>query len=350
MKYRKANENKTGRAAKLKGEVKKLAVYRDKFGRKIEYLRISITDRCNLRCRYCMPPEGVEYKPHESILRYEEIIRIVRVGIELGIKRVRITGGEPLVRQGVVGFIKELAGLEGLEDISMTTNATLLAGKAAGLKRAGLRRVNISLDSLRRDRYREITGRDSLDQALAGIKSALRVGLSPVKLNVVVMRGINDDEIPDLVELTLDYPLHVRFIEYMPLGRTVQSQLNSYISLEEIKRRIGGRMELIPGKVKGNGPAEYFKVPAARGTIGFITPVSHSFCTRCNRLRLTADGRLRPCLVDNIEVDLHDGEGRVEDSEDIRRKFKEAILLKPGSHNFFQEDIFSERNMFQIGG
>jgi GTP 3',8-cyclase len=322
----------------------------DRIGRKIDYLRISITDRCNLRCQYCMPPEGVKFKPHDDIIRYEEIIRVVKVAVELGINKVRITGGEPLVRKGIIDFIAQLNEVTGLEDIGMTTNGTLLAPVAGLLQQAGLNRVNISLDSLKRNRYREITRRDNLDQVLAGIESALKNDLTPLKLNMVVMKGINDDEIFDFVDLTLNQPLHIRFIEVMPLGNNGFLQKENYISLAEIKARIEEKKELIPVKIKGNGPARYYQLPSAQGSIGFITPISHDFCATCNRLRLTADGRLRPCLASDLEVDLHDESGQIENQENIRRCFNEAVALKPSGHHFYQDNSFSERNMFQIGG
>lgn len=323
----------------------------DPVGRKIDYLRVSITDRCNLRCQYCMPSTGVPKKSHDSILRYEEIIQIVSVAIELGIKKVRITGGEPLIRWGVIDFIKMLASLTELEDISMTTNGLLLARYATALKEAGLTRVNISLDSLDEEKYQVITRRDGLTSVWTGIQTALEVGFEPVKLNVVVMRGVNQSEILDFVALAKAYPLHVRFIEFMPMGlaRTVQPE--KFMSVSEIKKSIDQEIKLIPTKLISNGPANNYKLHSGRGTIGFITPLSHSFCARCNRLRLTADGKLRPCLVSDLEIDLHDRPGHLGSQDFIRSRFLEAIKNKPKHHNFGQqrEDKFV-RNMFQIGG
>ncbi|MCK4259865.1 MAG: GTP 3',8-cyclase MoaA [Halanaerobiales bacterium] len=323
----------------------------DQIGRKIDYLRISITDRCNLRCQYCMPSEGVEYKFHDNILRYEEIIQIVKVGVELGIKKVRITGGEPLVRGGVVDFIRHLNEVKGLEDISLTTNGILLGKYAEDLKDAGLNRVNISLDTLDRDKFKMITRRDNFDQALEGIKTALKVGLTPVKVNTVMMKGVNDDEILDFVNLSHNNPIHVRFIEFMPLGQSKELSAARYISLEDIRNQIMKEIELIPAMVKSSGPATTYKVPSGQGTIGFITPISHNFCSTCNRLRLTSDGRLRPCLDSNLEIDLHDENGKIIDVNDIKDKFIKAIMLKPGHHNFLEErGESSRRDMFQIGG
>lgn len=321
----------------------------DPWGRKIDYLRVSITDRCNLRCQYCMP-HGVSAKSHHEILRYEEIVRIVEAGTALGIRKVRITGGEPLVRLGVAGLISQLRRISGLAELTLTTNGILLAPVAAELKEAGLDRVNISLDSLRRERFRAITQFDAFTQAMEGIESALRAGLTPVKINAVIMKGINDDEIMDFVELSRREPLHIRLIEYMPLGKQVE-EMERFISLEELWMRISGQADLLPVSVRGNGPARSFRVPGGAGTIGFIAPISHTFCGQCNRLRLTADGHLRPCLDTNTEISLRNDRGEIGDSEAIAARFREAILVKPGQHHFHQsEEVRSERNMFQIGG
>lgn len=321
----------------------------DKYGRSIDYLRISITDRCNLRCIYCMPPQGVTFKPHSSILRYEEIIKIVEVGTELGIKKVRITGGEPLVRQGVVDLIKELRKISALEDITMTTNGVLLPKYAFALKRAGLSRVNISLDSLNPDTYKTITRRGEFSQAIEGIKAALEVGLSPVKINTVVMKGLNDSELESFVELTKDKDLHVRFIEYMPMGETSLLSGNYYVSLNEFKEKIINKMGMVPVDIKNNGPSKDFKVPGARGTVGFITAISHNFCSTCNRMRLTADGFLRPCLASDVEVNMRDEDGKIS-TEGVREKFEKTLLFKPISHNFYKNNFFPKKNMSQIGG
>jgi len=321
----------------------------DKYGRSIDYLRVSITDRCNLRCIYCMPPQGVTFKPHSSILRYEEIIKIVEVGTELGIKKVRITGGEPLVRQGVVDLIKELRKIPALEDITMTTNGVLLPKYAFALKKAGLSRVNISLDSLKPDTYKTITRRDEFSQAIEGIKAALEAGLSPVKINTVVMKGLNDSELESFVELTKDKDLHVRFIEYMPMGETSLLSGNYYVSLNEFKEKIINKMGMVPVDIKNNGPSKDFKVSGAIGTVGFITAISHNFCSTCNRVRLTADGFLRPCLASDVEVNMRDEDGKIS-TKSLREKFEKALLLKPISHNFYKNDFFPKKNMSQIGG
>lgn len=324
---------------------------RDPVGRKIDYLRVSITDRCNLRCQYCMPSTGVSKKTHQAILRYEEIMQIVQVGLGLGIKKVRITGGEPLIRLGVVEFIQMLSSLTELEDISMTTNGLILAKYAAELKEAGLQRINVSLDSLDEEKFYQITRRDGWTDVWAGIQAALEVGLEPVKINVVVMRGVNDDEIFDFIALTKAYPLHVRFIEYMPLGLAKLVQPERYLPLGEIKQRIERKVKLTPTRVKHNGPAESYRLHSAQGTVGFITPLSHNFCGDCNRLRLTADGKLRPCLVKDLEIDLHDQSGHLGDQQFIKARLLEAIEKKPEEHNFDQpREDRSARSMSQIGG
>ncbi|RAK09391.1 cyclic pyranopterin monophosphate synthase subunit MoaA [Halanaerobium saccharolyticum] len=314
----------------------------DQLGREIDYLRISITDRCNLRCRYCMPAEGVESKNHQEILSYEEILKIVETGMEMGIKKVRITGGEPLVRLGVEDFISHLKKLE-LEDISMTSNAVLLAGKAKKLKEAGLQRINISLDTLDPEKFKEISRRDNLTEVLKGISAALNVGLDPVKLNVVIMKGINDDELFDFVELSRRKKLSVRFIEYMPLGGEAEAE--KFISSSEIKHLIRARFDLLPAVSIGNGPANYFKLQGAEGTIGFISAMSEHFCSSCNRLRLTADGKFKPCLAANQEIKIT-GMSK----KDIKTAYKKALKLKPVCHNLNFENQNYSRNMSQIGG
>ncbi|MEC9488808.1 MAG: GTP 3',8-cyclase MoaA [Halanaerobium sp.] len=328
-------------------------VFKDSLQRKVDYLRLSITDRCNLRCRYCMPVEGVEFKPHEEILRYEEYARIVRTGTELGITKVRITGGEPLVRSGVVDLVAMLNGIEGLEEISMTTNGILLAGYARTLKEAGLARVNISLDTLQRDKYKQITRRDKLPEVWEGIEAALAAGLRPVKINAVIIKGFNDDEILPLAELASTNPLHVRFIEYMPLGAEPEAQRDKYISGERIRKLIEEAYQLETYQVKGNGPASQHRIVGGQGSIGFINPISHGFCQACNRLRLTADGRLRPCLASNIEVNLQEN-GQLVDDGELQAKFRRALFLKPGQHNFADstrnDERPEDRKMFQIGG
>lgn len=286
----------------------------DRYNRHINYLRVSITDRCNLRCIYCMPKEGVSFLGHNDILRYEEILRIVNVAVKNGIIKVRITGGEPLVRRGVVNFFSALAKVEGLRDISLTTNGILLEGLAEPLFEAGIRRINISLDTLIPEKYRSITRGGDLIRVLCGIEKAYRVGFSPIKINIVGIRGFNDDEIEGFVKLTLDRPYQVRFIEYMPIGRPMDEQfkhLPNGVIIENIRRTY----RLIPrssNRDEAHGPAHIFKVEGARGELGFISAMSHQFCESCNRLRLTADGKLRACLfsdepAQDLKIALREG-------------------------------------------
>ncbi len=316
----------------------------DKWGRKIDYLRISVTDRCNLRCQYCMPEEGIDVKDHKDILSYEEIIKIVKVGKKMGIKNVRITGGEPLVRLDIEDLISSLDKL-GLSDISMTTNGVLLSEKAKTLKEAGLDRVNISIDSLKKDKYFEITRRDKFKDVMKGIDKALKVGFKPVKLNVVVMKDINDDEVLEFAKLTLDKSLHVRFIEYMPLGGNVDS--SEYINMKELENEISAKLSLVKTNITGNGPAKYYKIPDGKGSIGFISPISEHFCSSCNRFRLTADGKFRPCLAKDLEVEIY----KDLSEENIIKAYKKALAIKPIGHNFnFSDEAQRERTMSQIGG
>ncbi len=316
----------------------------DKYGRKINYLRISITDRCNLRCRYCMPEDGVELKNHSEILSFEDIIKIVKVGQKLGVDKVRLTGGEPLVRLGVVDLVSSLAKLK-LKDISMTTNGVMLAAKVEDMKNAGLNRVNISLDTLKKAKFEEITRRDYFDKVRAGIEAALETGLKPVKINTVVMKGFNDDEILDFVELSQNKNVHIRFIEYMPLGGEAEEEY--FMSSGETKELIESKYNLVPAVTKGNGPARYLKVPGALGTIGFISALSEHFCSECNRMRLTADGRFKPCLASNKEVEI----AKTMTEKDIYKAYQRALEIKPSAHHLnFADNDKHNRKMSQIGG
>lgn len=315
---------------------------KDNYGRKIDYLRISITDRCNLRCRYCMPESGVENKSHEEILTYEEIFKIVKVGAELGIKKIRITGGEPLVRKNVEELILMLSSLN-LNDIALSTNGVLLPEKALQLKKAGLDRVNISLDSLDPKKFKKITRRDKLAAVLKGIEASLKAELMPVKLNVVIMKGINDDEIFDFLKLTKNKKLTLRFIEYMPLGGEIN--LERLILNSEIKKIIQEKHELIPAFSKGNGPADYFKIKGAAGKVGFISAISNEFCSSCSRLRLTADAKFKPCLAGDQEIEI-----KGMSSQEIESVYKKALKLKPACHHFDFNKKNYNRNMSQIGG
>ena len=322
----------------------------DSFQRPINYLRISVTDRCDLRCIYCMPAEGVDLMAHSDILSYEEIYAVARAAAELGINKVRLTGGEPLVRAGLTELVKLLAGIDAIDDISMTTNATLLAQYAAELKEAGLHRVNISLDTLKPDRFQQITRCGNLEYALEGIKAAHAAGLNPVKINVVVMSGINDDELPDFAYKTINDGWHVRFIELMPLNsdEPVTSKL---VSVNDMRQNIESMGKLEPCQVNvGNGPAKYYRLPGATGTIGFITPVTEHFCYQCNRLRLTADGKLRPCLLSEEEIDMRESLRRGASAAELKDLISEAIARKPQGHKLAEGNKRKGRPFSQVGG
>ncbi len=326
--------------------------YLDNFNRPISYLRISVTDRCNLRCVYCMPLEGVPCRSHDEILRYEEIELIVRAAASLGISKVRLTGGEPLVRLGFVELVRMLARIPGIDDLAMTTNGTLLARYAAELAQAGLRRVNVSLDTLQPERFRQITRRGDLATVFEGIAAAREADLVPLKVNTVVVRGLNDDEVVDFARLTLEDDWHVRFIELMPLGTNTSWADSGYVSVGEMRRWIEDALgELVPAKVRfGNGPARYYRLSSAIGTIGFISPISEHFCYQCNRLRLTADGRLRPCLLSDYEMDLRTPLRQGASLTEVRELLIRSIGAKPERHHLDESIAPRERAMSEIGG
>ncbi|HEX9015204.1 MAG TPA: GTP 3',8-cyclase MoaA [Chloroflexota bacterium] len=324
----------------------------DGFQRAINYMRISITDRCNLRCIYCMPPEGVEWMPHENILTYEEIERIVRATATMGMRKLRITGGEPLVRRGVVDLVGRLAAVPGIQDIAMTTNAVLMPQFAGALVEAGLRRINVSLDTLRPERFVNISRSDSLDRVLAGIEAAEQAGMAPIKINAVVLRGVNDDEICDLARLSVGRPWHVRFIEAMPLDGNLAVEGEGFVSADEIMERLRaiGELEESAGP-GGNGPARYYRLPGAKATVGVISPMSHYYCESCNRVRLTADGRLRLCLFDDNEIDLRTPLRSGATEEEIAGIFRKAISTKPERHHLqVGQSNCNLRALSQIGG
>jgi GTP 3',8-cyclase len=327
----------------------------DGYSRPINYLRVSVTDRCNLRCQYCMPPEGIPWIAHDAVLRYEEIALAVRAAAELGISHVRLTGGEPLVRRGAADLVRMLADIPGVEDLAMTTNGILLPRYARALAEAGLDRVNISLDTLRPERYQAITRGGHLDDVLAGIEAAHGAGLEPVKINTVVIRGTNDDEVVDLAWRTMQPGWNVRFIEWMPVGDTAPSDdawRGQVVTADEMRQKIQAALgDLEPAKADtGNGPARYYRLLGAKGTIGFITPVSEHFCYHCNRLRLTADGQLRPCLLSDREIDLRTPLRQGADASQIKALILQAIESKPLRHHLNECDHPENRVMSQIGG
>jgi cyclic pyranopterin phosphate synthase len=330
------------------------AELRDRFGRKHDYLRVSVTDRCNLRCVYCMGPEGVPPLQHSDILSYEEILAVVKAGAELGMKSVRLTGGEPLVRKGIEDLVKKIALIPSITDLSMTTNGQLLAEMVLALKRAGLQRVNISLDTLDPQLFREITRCGDLEKTLEGIRAALDYGLNPVKINVVLMKGVNEQEIDAFVKLVCEYPLQLRFIEYMPLDAHDRKWKEKYLPLEVVKEKIKARGYVLEpcAQNSGFGPAEIYQSPHLQGTIGFIHPVSRHFCESCNRFRLTADGFIKPCLYWQEELSvkpfLHDGRG-------LKEVLQKALEYKRQRHTMGLNlgddgEIIKARGMSKIGG
>ena len=328
----------------------------DQYNRDINYLRVSVTDRCNLRCKYCMPKEGLSQIGHNDILRYEEMLRVIRCGVRLGISKVRITGGEPLARRGVVDFISRLKSVPGLADISLTTNGVLLKQFAHDLFAAGMKRINISLDSLNKEKYASITRGGDLHAVLAGIREADRVGFMPIKINTVAIKGFNDDEILAFAGHTLDKPYQIRFIELMPLGDVGGDNNSNYLSNDvvmDIIRRAYPLEEVNGKKNKVDGPARLYRIAGGRGEIGFISPVSQHVCQACNRLRLTADGHLRACLLLDEEVDL---KGPLRDGcsdRELEDLIGQAIKKKPWGHTMIKEERHLRKcvkEMATIGG
>ena len=321
----------------------------DQFGRRIEYLRVSVTDKCNFRCLYCMPPEGLQWLPKADLLSYEEISGIVDVLSMQGLTRIRLTGGEPTIRADLHILIEKLRGNPAIEDISLSTNGVRLAELAPLYAVAGLDRVNISADSLKPDRIaaisRRATGFSPVEAALAAEKA----GLSPIKINVVVMRGINDDEIVDFARLTLEHPWHIRFIELMPVGDMREVTWDHVVPAAEVLDRITalGSLSSADAPARSNGPAAYYRLDGAAGSVGVITPMTHTYCGSCNRVRLTADGRLRTCLFGDHEVNLRDA---YRAGEDLRPLFKQALANKPLEHELLQMRTGGLRALSQVGG
>ncbi len=315
---------------------------KDGYGRTISYLRVSVTDLCNLRCQYCMPEEGVEKKEHARILTLEEIAEIVEEAAKLGIKKVRITGGEPLVRRGIISLCENIARTPGIEETVITTNGILLDKMAKDLYNAGIRRVNISLDTLNPDKYRKITRKGDLNKVFLGIKKAKETGFNPIKINTVLMGGFNDDEIDDFVEFARKNEVEVRFIELMPVGCAAAFEKNSFITCDSIRDKFSN---LIP--CGNSGVARVFEIPGSKGKIGLITPESHEFCSECDRIRLTSDGKIKPCLHSEAEISVKGLHG-----ESLAEKLKEAIMAKPLRHLKFSpgEATAGGRSMNRIGG
>ena len=326
-----------------------LPALRDQFGRSIEYLRISVTDRCNFRCVYCMPETGMQWLPKSDILAYEEITDVVRQLAPLGLRRLRITGGEPTIRPQIHELIRMLRAVPEITDIALSTNGVRLPELGTLLRESGLDRVNMSVDSLRSDRIVNIARRDLGFDPVRSAEAAEQAGLDPIKLNMVVMRGVNDDEIETMARLTLDHPWHVRFIELMPVGDLRELTWEHVVPSDELLARLRAIAPLEPsaGPKMGNGPAAYYQWPGARGTIGVITPMTHTYCNSCNRVRLTADGRLRTCLFGNHEVDLRTP---LRNGQPLEPLFREALANKPKEHELLQMKIGGLRALSQVGG
>jgi GTP 3',8-cyclase len=321
----------------------------DQFGRRIEYLRISVTDRCNFRCAYCMPLEGLPWLPRAEILSYEEITEVVRQLAPLGVSKLRITGGEPTIRPQLSTLIAMLRAVPGIEDIALSTNGVKLPEMADELKSAGLDRVNMSADSLRPERIREIARRSLKFSPLDAASAAECAGLGPVKINMVVMRGINDDEIEDFARLTIEHPWHVRFIELMPVGEMASLTMEHVVPSDEILARLSkvGALAADAGPARGNGPAAYYRFAGAPGSVGVITPMSHTYCGDCNRVRLTADGRLRTCLYGEEEVSFRDA---LRAGEPLAPVYAAALATKPKEHALLQMRVGGLRALSQVGG
>lgn len=304
----------------------------DNYNRKLNYLRVSITDHCNLKCMYCMPKKQTWKLEHSDILRYEEILRIVEIGVKLGISKIRVTGGEPLVRKGVGHFLKQLSEINKIEDISLTTNGIFLKNYMDTILEARISRINISLDSLEREKFKMITGVDAFDCVWEAVMTALDKGFDPIKINVVALKGINEDELTDFAKLSFDYPFHIRFIEHMPFKNVKIAKGHGLLAPEIIKKisRLG-TLEAIENHQK-DGPAARYRFKGAKGEIGIISPISHHFCDRCNRLRLTADGQLRPCLLSNFQKDLKTCLRTGGSDEQIKKLFLEAVAGKGFEH------------------
>ena len=319
--------------------------------REINYLRISVTDRCNLRCLYCAPVRPQQI-PKDNLLTLEEIERLVCIGIGLGIRKVRLTGGEPLVRKGVPGLIQRLCGMESLEDVSLTTNGTLIHRYADQLLEAGLSRLNISLDTLDRRKYKEPTGVDLFSQVWDGLHMALGLGFDPIKINMVVMKGFNDNEIEQMAALSTKHPVHVRFIEYMPIGTDPSVSHHYFVPVSEIENRLRQMGRLVPvARREIDGPASRYRFEGAPGEVGLISAMSAHFCGSCNRLRLTADGKLRPCLLADSHVDLFEAVRGKATDEVLVDTFKEAVRLKEKRHRLsFESGRALATKMISIGG
>ena len=325
-------------------------VLTDSFNRAIEYVRLSVTDRCDLRCTYCLPPGYRDFSEPEAWLTFDEIERVIRAFTELGVRRVRLTGGEPLTRHQLPELAARLHALPQLEDLSLSTNGMRLKKYARALRQAGVQRVNISLDSLQAERFATITGGGKLNKVLEGLAAANQAGMSPVKINMVVMKGVNDDEIEDMVQFCIEQGSTLRFIETMPMGDTGRSASDHYLSLEIVRRRLADKFELLPAVMPGGGPARYVRVAGTDLRIGFITPISQHFCASCNRVRLAVDGTLYLCLGQEDAVELRPLLRQGIGDEGLKDAIRAAIARKPEKHEFQNQPQKIVRFMSMTGG
>jgi cyclic pyranopterin phosphate synthase len=321
----------------------------DKFGRNIEYLRLSVTDRCDLRCTYCMPKGFSDYEEPENSLTFDEIERVVKAFTELGTKRIRLTGGEPLVRKDVTELAHRLAALPGLDDLSLSTNATRMAKYATDLKAAGIQRLNVSLDTLDADKFKRLTG-GKLSKVIDGLMAAKAAGFKPIKINMVLMKGENDDDVEDMLAFCIEHGFTLRFIETMPMGDTGRDAQNQFIDLQQIKDRLASKFDLIPGVMPGGGPARYMNVANTDINIGFITPISQHFCDTCNRVRLSVDGTIYTCLGQEHNMELRPLLRAGCTDDELKQAIITAINLKPEKHEFNEKPEKLVRFMSMTGG
>ena len=321
----------------------------DPYGRTVEYLRLSVTDRCDLRCFYCLPGDYRDFSEPKEWLTFDEIERVIRAYASLGVQRVRVTGGEPLVRKNLPALVTRLSGIPGIEDLSLSTNAVSLTRQATALKTAGISRINVSLDSLRADRFKDIT-KGNIDKVIDGLMSAKQAGFSPIKINMVIMKGINDDEIEDMIEFCIEHDFTLRFIETMPVGNTGRNASSHYLSLQAVENRLHERYDLIPGVMRGGGPARYVQVAGTELRIGFITPISQHFCEACNRVRLAVDGTLYLCLGQEHKFEFRPLLRAGISDSDLQDAARTAITLKPERHEFREKPQQVVRFMSRTGG
>jgi cyclic pyranopterin phosphate synthase len=322
----------------------------DPFGRHIEYVRLSVTDRCNLRCSYCLPKGFDDFEVPDEWLSFEEIERLMQAFASMGLKRIRLTGGEPLVRKNLPDLVSRLSAIPGIEDLSLSSNAVLMERQAEALKQAGVTRLNISLDTLRADRFAEITGGGRLDKVMAGLMAAKAAGFAPIKINMVAMKGVNDDEYDAMVDFCIEHDFTLRFIETMPVGSTGRWASSHYQDLGEVRENLKQRFELVPGVMPGGGPARYERVIGTDLRIGFITPISRHFCETCNRVRLSADGQLYLCLGQNARYDLREVLRSGASEAELQAAIQEALALKPQRHEFKENPEQVVRFMSMTGG